>query len=317
MILPLEIPRRRRAGLFRILGVVGVMLAFSGCGDGPIEVPRIPVDLVDSEPAWSADGSTVAFVRSDSSAFGPPGLYAMTWPGLAVRLVRALDPAGLRGLRFSGDDSGLIAGKNGVLVHFDLATGSQTTIPVNTSDAALPDETSDRSLLAYVRPSDPAGTLWQYEPAVPRDSLIRIGGGVSYGSYPRFSPGDSLLAYAQLNGVYVLRRSSGEGTQVTVSGTTLRHTVPRWLDERRLLVNEVSGSGQRYFIVDRFSGVRVDVPLGLFESEAVSPGGDSIIVQGFDRTDPGVARIVLFVRGITSDAATARQVTRYEPVPAP
>jgi hypothetical protein len=313
MTLQLENPRPRRAGLFRILGIVGAMVAFAGCADGPIEVPLIPVDLVDSEPAWSADGSTVAFVRSDSSAFGPPGLYAMTWPGLDVRLVRALDPTGLRGLRFSGDDTGLIAGKSGALLHFDLATGTQTTIPVNTMDAALPDETSDRSLVAYVRPSDPLGTLWQYEPAVPRDSLIRINGGVSYGSYPRFSAGDSLLAYAQLNGLYVLRRSSGVGTQITVSGSNLRHTVPRWLDDRRLLFNEVSGSGQRYYIVDRFTSVRVEVPLGIFESEAVSPGGDSIVVQGFDRTDPGVARIVLFVRGITSDAATARQITRYEP----
>lgn len=317
MILTLESPCRRRAGLFPILGILGGTLALAGCSDGPIEVPQIRVELIDSEPAWSGDGSTVAFVRSDSSALGPPGLYAMTWPGRDVRLVRGLDPAGLRGLRFSGDDTGLIASRNGALLHFDLVTGTQTTIPVNTSEATLPDETSDRSLLAYVRPSDPRGTLWHYEAAVPRDSLIRINGGVSYGSYPRFSRGDSLLAYAQLNGVHVLRRSTGEGTQVTVSGTSLRHTVPRWLDERRLLFNEVSGSGQRYFIVDRFSSVRVEVPLGLFESEAVSPGGDSIIVQGFDQSEPGVARIVLFVRGITSEAATARQVTRYERVTSP
>lgn len=301
----------------RVLALLAVTLALAGCSEGPIAVPQIPVVLVDAEPAWSADGATVAFVRSDSSALGPPGIYAMTWPGLDTRLVHAIDPSGLRGLRFSGDDASLLASRNGGLVRFDLASGTRTDLLVDTITRTFPDETADGGAIAYVRPDAPEGTLWQYEPAVPRDSLLRFNGAVSYGSHPRFSPGDSLLAYSQLNGVHVLRRASGQATQVTVSGASLRHTLPRWLDERRLLFNEVSSSGQRYFVVDRFTGVRTEVPLGIFESEAVSPGGDSIVVQGFDRSVPGVARIVLFVRGVTSDASTARQVTRFEPPAAP
>ena len=288
-------------------------VALAGCSEGPVDVPVAPTIIVDAEPAWSHDGTTLAFTRADSSSYGPPGIYVMSWPGMAIRLVRELDPEGIRGLRFSGDDQSLIAGWSGALVRIDVISGTQTTIPVGTTSASLPDETSDGSAIAYVRPSSPNGTLWQYEPAVPRDSVIRIDGAVSDGSFPRYSPGDSILVYAEDDGLHWLRRGTGQGFRFSSTNSSLRHTIPRWLDERRVLFNEVSSSGQRYFIADRFTGNRVEVPLGIFESEAVSPAGDSIIVQGYDNTDPNVIYVVLYVRGITSNSSTARQITRYLP----
>jgi hypothetical protein len=238
----------------------------------------------------------------------------MAYPELTCQLVRELYPEGILGLRFTEDDNQLVSGWSGSLVRFELMTGNMSYIPVGTSAALLPDETSDGTTIAYVRALSSEGTLWQYNLSTFRDSLVRINGAVSYGSYPRFSAGDSLLLYMEVDGLHVAHRSTGQGVRITRTDYPRNyHSVPRWLDSRRVLFNEVFSGGQRYFIVDRMDGTLDEVPEGLFDSEAVAPGGDSIIVQGFDRSDPNETRVVLFVRNITSPASTARQITWFVP----
>jgi hypothetical protein len=298
----------------RVLECVAFILCVfvAGCGEESTAPPSTPVRVIDAEPAWSHDKTKVAFVRLEASSLGPVGLYVMDYPQGTVRLVRALNPEGMRGLRFTGDDTHLLVGWSGAIVLIDVATGDFANVPVDATNAALPDDTADGSAIAYVRPGSTLGTLWQYEFATPRDSVSRIDGNPGFGTYPRYSPGDSLLAWVDTDGVHVLRRATGQGTRVTTTSYPSNyHTVPRWLDANRILFNEVSNSGQRYFVVDRTSGVRTEMPLGIYDSEAISPLGDSIVVQGYDTSDPDTSRILLFVRGITSQGSTARQITRF------
>lgn len=254
-------------------------------------------------------------MRFEASDLGPPGLYVMTYPELKSRLIREFYPEGILGLRFTGDDTHLVSGASGSLVRFNLMTGNFEYIFVGTSTAVLPDESHDGNTIAYGRVFSSEGTLWEFHRETFADSLILVNGMATFGTYPRWSADDSLLAYIENDGVHILRRSTGEGTRITRTDyPNSYHYVPRWLDSRHILFNEVNSRGrQRYFVVDRVDGSLVEVPDGIYDSEAISPQGDSIVVQGFDRSDPNETRVVLFVRAIGSPASTARQITQFIP----
>ena len=301
------------------LGLAVVLGSLAGCKSDTIAPPLPPPQLrVDDAPAWSHDGTKIAFARRRASTIGPWGLYVMDWPGGTPILVQEMITDGVLSLRFSANDSTLIESSAGFVNLHPIYGGPGDGWGGGASRPPEPDASHDGTTIAYVGMHATKVAIRFRHLASHVDTVVMAAGQPLTGTHPRFSPGDSLVAYVGDDGIFVWRRATGQRIRVTVaSGPPSSHFAPRWLDSSRILFEQRVGYGeQRTFIVDRTTGVLTEVPPGIGPSEAISAGRDSVLIEEYDYSDPNLSKIVLFVRGLMSPQSTMRQVTRYEPPPA-
>jgi hypothetical protein len=300
-----------------ILGLAAA-LGLAGCESDTTGVPLPPPQLrVDDAPAWSHDGTRIAFARRVASSLGPRGLYVMDWPGGTPVLVREMITDATLGLGFTADDSWLIEQSSGFVALHPIAGGTSDSWGTGLDGPSEPDASHDGTTIAYVGLHATRAAIKFRHPVSHVDTVVMAGGLPLFGTHPRFSPGDSLVAYVGDDGVFLWRRATGQRLRLTnASGPPSTQFAPRWLDSSRILFDQRVGTGAlRSFIIDRTTGAVVEVPPGLGGSEAISAGRDSVLIEEYDFSDPELSKIVLFVRGLTSPQSTMRQVTSYQPAP--
>src|SRR5206468_5617039 len=95
--------------------------AAAGCSNC-LQSTWVDYAFVDSSPAWSPDGATVAYYRAYASQDGPPGIYVIPAVGGTARFVTG-SPFGYVELRFSPDSRRLAAVSRGEVFLIDVATG--------------------------------------------------------------------------------------------------------------------------------------------------------------------------------------------------
>lgn len=292
------------------LWLAGAGVLLTGCESGPTTPqPTVIVRAFDSEPAWSHDGKTFAFARAETTSFGPPGIYLLDYPVGAPRFLLATNPEELKRLAFAPDDQSLIVGLGGFVLRISIRDGGYEFIFVQTGLAALPQLSRSGQALAYVRPFGSEGSLWIFNMETERDTVFKSNGAPAYATHPSWGPEDSVLAVAEVDGIFILPSHGGPPRRLTRTGADEFHDVPRWIGPSTLLFNRERGNTVTHQLIDLQTGNLTSVPDGLGTSEAVSPSGDSIVVVAPEPAAGLSPRAVLYVRAVKGDLQGARQLT--------
>jgi dipeptidyl aminopeptidase/acylaminoacyl peptidase len=159
--------------------------------------------ILDDSPAWSPDDQTIAFHRAFPTSDGPPGVYLVSKDGGKPRLVVAGDFLGPRFLSFSPDGRWLAGSWNLQLVLIDVHTGEVSQPTYTDNGATYPDWSPDGNAIVYSRlyvsnfppESRDSGGIHLFHPKTGVDSVLRAEGAVAIGTYPRWSPHGTSIAY--------------------------------------------------------------------------------------------------------------------------
>ncbi len=298
--------------------------------------PPLPprIGIVDEFPAWSPDGQTVAYRRTVVSDAGPPGVYVINRDGTGNRLVLAEDPGvpfpfgSFEELRFSPGGRQLALTVNLEVFLLDLETKDLRQLTRTDHNARSPDWSPDGEWVVYSRPFrrsaelDSAG-IYVVEVATGDERALFHDGQPVVGGRPRWSPQGEPIAFWSGEATESLDiftvRSDGTGfRRLTSTAPDGFAQFPRWLYGGTYILyywQLSNDAAQRETRVVTANG-RDDGkwPLYLYQSDAISPDSESVVLHGIQ--DDSLA--VLFVRGIDDvDGATLRQLTCYAPPPLP
>ena len=303
-------------------GLLCCLLLASSCSQDRIEPLAQPeYAAVDLSPAWSPDGSFVAYSRTYPSTAGPPGIYMIRADGTDNR---RLFEAGAGHLRFSPDGSLLAMEIAGDIFLFDLRSGDLRQLTATEETEVSVDWSPDgRSIVTsggFV--SDQGLRIVDATTGSVRaitHTLAHV-----YGDYPRWSPSGGWIAFAASSndgkrdiftitpdGTVVNRLTDSEGRHGTADD-------PRWLYGGTHILyswhqNNSSNNSTRLMRADG-SGDS-PWPVRVHHWDAISPDSRYVIKIG---VQPGDERLfdlpvgVLFVRELDdAHGTTMRQLTTY------
>jgi hypothetical protein len=328
-------PRLLRGGI----GLAVLLGLGLGCTKDPARPLPSPGSFrgqsIDNYPAWSNDGSSIAYFRFFNSSDGPVGIYIISRWGGKPRLVV---PGLFYAFRFSPDDRRL-AGVTLVsgsiqLVIIEVATG-QMTFPIAVSPGRAvhrPGWSPDGQRIAYARgwsSSEPpdSGGIHILDLRTGEDRPIGGPGTILRGGEPRWLPTEQ-IAFVELEGgrlqlkvidpdgrnLRTLHRSRVSDTYQSLHWYE-RHT----MGQRGVLFtdNDLPPYGGLFLArPDGGAVVRMPdfwAPVGSTDVEAFSPDGEEIVHHGVDPVD---SLDILFVSRVGDQAsASTRQLTRYSPPP--
>jgi dipeptidyl aminopeptidase/acylaminoacyl peptidase len=314
------------SSVLELLLLAGSLLACL-CSQDRIEPLAQPeYAAVDLSPAWSPDGSFVAYSRSHPSAAGPPGIYITRSDGTGNRLL--LEARGGR-LRFSPDGSLIAMALSGDIFLFDLRSGDLRQLTATEENEVSVDWSPDAQSLVTsgVFVSDQGLRIVDATSGSVR--AITHGLAHVYGDYPRWSPAGGWVAFAA---------SSNDGKRdiftITPDGTVLNRLTdsagrdghaddPRWLyGGTHILYSWHQNNSSNSTRLMRADGSGDSPwPVRVHYWDAISPDSRYVITIA---AQPGDERLfdlpvgVLFVRELDdASGATMRQLTSYSAVVAP
>ena len=319
--------------------VLGVLLGLSmGCTKDPARPYPSPDSFrplpVDDYPAWSNDGSSIAYYRFLHSADGPYGIYLVSRWGGKPRLVAT----GLfYAFRFSPDDRHLV-GVTFVtsmqLAVIDVTTGVITQPFAVSPGRAVgrPGWSPDGKRIVYARgwdPSEPpdSGGVHIFDLQSGEDRPIGGPGTILIGGEPMWLPtGHITLIGNDDVGGERLMVVDPDGRNLRILHTSRGPSIQshHWYERRAaglrgilFSVNEPAPYGGVF--ITRTDGSaftrlpRFGPPLLGWDHEAFSPDGEEIVHHDWDPVD---SLDVLFVTRVGDQSrATRRQLTRYAPPP--
>jgi Tol biopolymer transport system component len=170
---------RRLAGFF-LAGVAAVAMVLVGCSKST-DSPSIIQTYRHIRPAWSPDGSTIAFTGIIRDTLG---IYLVDTTGANVRLLRAGDGIGVT---WSPDSRWIAFSSNDTLLAIRV-TGDSTMALTDGSGNIRPSWSPDGLRIAYVRRP---GSLWLLNIS----SKVSIDLGRNPVDYPSWNPSTSELVY--------------------------------------------------------------------------------------------------------------------------
>jgi len=273
---------------------------------------------VDSSPAWSPDGGTIAYRRVYPSADGPPGVYLISRWGGRPRFITGANFIWPSDLRFSPDGKYLAAAIDLQLAIIDLSTGA-VRFPFYTDNwVRYPDWSLDGRFIVYSRnvlvsgePFDSAG-IHIYEPRTGRDWPIVHDGSVVLGTKPRWSPDGQWIAYAEGSAVTVSMVRPDGSSQLTLHTSNDLVDFVRWYARRLTGANGVVFEDYccGFYFVDVATGAerltRLHGPYDEF-----SPDGETFVTIGLQLPE---SLGVIFTQSVDDFSGASRfQVTRYAP----
>jgi Tol biopolymer transport system component len=193
------------------------------------------------DPAWSPDGSTLAFVRGDllSSAPDSLSLYLASAGGGMERLIAGCGYCGERygsHLSWSPDGSRIAfsrdfpsAGKfvSTLIWIADTASGKVrqlTTCPLSSCTDLQPDWSPDGQLIAFRRLTSHGEYLYSIHP----DGSRLIDLGTPAAADPQWSPDGSMLAFDGILGIYVSAADGSQSRLVAQGDDEEAPGVPSW-----------------------------------------------------------------------------------------
>jgi WD40 repeat protein len=227
-----------------------------------------------AEPAWSSDGSKLAFVRSGT-------VYIANADGAAAAAVGSGEyPA------WSPDGSHLVVSRHDAtpamqLVVLDLGGGPATPLTDGTVDATLPAWSPDGTTIAYAS----AGSLATVPATGGTPQALQIPAGTVNGG-PSWSPDGSMLAFIDAGGqVRTIRADGSDMRQITYTlvGPNGPATRPAWSPDggsiawtsnADLCVTDLAGQVTR---VTRSQKTTPNVVASLPDWQLSSSGGGSVV----------------------------------------
>lgn len=324
------------SSLCRLIPLVCLTLACDDDGTDPITIPELPprVGIVDEFPAWSPDGSSVAYHRTILSSEGPPGIYLINRDGTDNSLLldeTALNEEGaypfIEDLCFSPDASQLALALNLEIFLLSVDSGTLSQLTFTGHNARSPDWSPDGKHIVYERPFlrspilDSAGT-YIVAVASGKERALFSGGIPIYGGSPKWSPGGEPIAFWSGEGsetldIFSVRSDGTDFRRLTDSGSTAFAQYPRWLHSGMdilytwRLTRDALSVETRVMHAD--GAAQQTWPLHLYDSDAISPDSEEVVLPGL-QPESGDSLVVLFLRGITDVAGTSlRQLTTYRP----
>lgn len=194
------------------LAVVALAPSASTAGDGAIQITFDPGE--DWSPAWSPDGSQIAYHRG--------GIWVVPSTGGTPTLITS--PGAIPD--WSPDGSQIIY--NVLNNQFDIwlvpATGGTgTQLTFTESSEIMPDWSPDGSQIAFVLASSPGGNYDIYSCPVDSPGLLtQLTSGPELDSHPAWSPDGNQIAFMSDRGgdfdIWVIPASGGTATQLTFDG---------------------------------------------------------------------------------------------------
>src|SRR5436309_8974612 len=193
-----------------------------GITDGFTQVFGFRLNALPDAPAWSPDGSQIAFSAFVDGSFGPlRRILVVSSDGSGLRQVSPDDPAADDGPTWSPDGTRLIFSRGGVL-HVISADGSGLSSLGNDDAASLPDWSPDGTRVAYgtaagirIRNVDGSGLVWVTSG---RDD------------HPRWGPDNGQLVFSRIvDGKSQLFVVHADGTGETkLTAGTAQESDPSW-----------------------------------------------------------------------------------------
>jgi dipeptidyl aminopeptidase/acylaminoacyl peptidase len=283
--------------------------------------------MADDSPAWSPDGSSIAFHRAIASNYGPAGVYIISLGTLAVRLVTPGNFFSPRDLSFSPDGTRLVGVSATQLAIIDVTTGDTTRPLYTESGVWCPNWSPDGTKILYHR----GPTQWDYPPDSSGIHILDLttgedravwAGSRRLGGWPvRWSPDGHRIAfvddppgdYVGAISVYTL----GDTVVQTFMGTTdTRYPSLRWYVRPRshtnaLLFSETNGHWLQTHLIDSQTGRPLPWLMCLGPQDVPSPDGEWLALI---RAQPSDSVGVLYMRGVWDFRGTSRrQLTQYLP----
>jgi dipeptidyl aminopeptidase/acylaminoacyl peptidase len=293
------------------------------CLDSPI----LYHGMADDSPAWSPDGSSIAFHRAIVSTYGPPGVYLLSLRTGAIRLVIPGNYFSPRDLSFSPDGTRLVVVANAQLAIIDVAGGTMTRPLYTESGVWCPNWSPDGTRILYHRRWVP----WNYPPdstgihildlTTGEDRAVWAGQRLLAGWPLRWSPDGRRIAFVDdPPGDYVRAVSvftPGDTVVRALMGST--HTDYPWLrwyarprpHTDALLFTEKDGAWLQTRLIDSRSGEPLPWRLCLGPQDVPSPDGEWMALI---RAQPGDSVGVLHIRRVDDFLGTSRRrLTKYLP----
>ena len=284
--------------------------------------------MADDSPAWSPDGSSIAFHRAIASNYGPAGVYILSLRTRTVRLVTPGTYFSPRDLSFSPEGERLVGVWGGQLAIIDVATGAVSRPYYTESGVWCPNWSPDGEQILYHRaltpssyPLDSMG-IHIFDLATGEDHAVWAGSRLLAGWPLRWSPEGHRVAfvddppgdYVQGISVYTL----GDTAVQTFMATTLLIPYPwlRWYARRRthtdaLLFTEKNGAWRQTHLIDSRTGAPLPWRYCLGPQDVPSPDGEWLAVI---RAQPGDSVGVLYLREVDDFLGSKRrQLTTYVP----
>ena len=333
---PLQPAQSQRSLMQSYFFVVFIAISAS-CGKLPTPpyAPSTPEGVlplaIDADPAWSHDGSIIAFHRRLPSSYGPAGLYVIAAAGGEPRFLAPGDLTWPIKLSFSHDDSYLVCNFVDQLYQVNVATGATRQLFYTPSGAGDPACSPSTDVVLYRRtayqfgdPLDSVG-IHVFNLATGLDSAFRVNGQQIGGFDLAWSPsGDSfaeITSAPTLEYLVTLYSADGTGSRVLVRTTTRNASIRdlRWYQATRsgtggvryFLQNGVPHGG--VFFVSESGGANYRALDQASGDIAFSPNGVSLVYEDWD---PASGAIVLFVRQINDiSSASRRRLTHYSQPP--
>jgi Tol biopolymer transport system component len=200
----------------------------------------------------------------------------------------------------------VLANWQGDLFTVDIVSGVRHQVPIGTALAIQADWANDGSRIVYRRPLAPRAGIWIVDLLSDTDTLFSIAGMSFDAAYPHWSPVDDLIACSAGGTLY-------DGSKVTKLAEQFGHVFshPRWLpDGQSLLVADETPKVTRTLMMSSTGANARALPRSIGLSEAISPDGTEVIVQGVANDDSTHRAIVLYRRSLWDvDGSTLVQLT--------
>lgn len=195
---------------------------------------------IDDEPAWSADGRQIAFVRSPDER--PPDIWLMGADGAGQRTLTS--NAELVSPAWSPDGRSLVtvtvSGPNPAMKLIDASTGDVRNLFDDPGAESAPQWSPDGRSIAFTLLRRGATNEDIYTISPDGSGLRQLTSDPAYDYSPRWSPDGKRIAFIRAGAVCVMDADGGNATPLTPA---LRADAPTWSPDGKRLAFVIAGTG--------------------------------------------------------------------------
>jgi polyisoprenoid-binding protein YceI len=198
------------------------------------------VGSIDDEPAWSADGRQIAFVRFPSER--PPDVWLMGADGTGQRTLT--NNAEVQSPAWSPDGRSLAAaaasGPRPALKLIDVSTGQVRDLFADPGAESSPEWSPDGRSIAFTLLRQGATNEDIYTINPDGSGLRQLTSDPAYDYEPHWSPDGKRIAFIRAGAIWVMDADGGNATRLTPA---IRADSPTWSPDGTRLAFVIAGTG--------------------------------------------------------------------------